>query len=82
MQHYMPPVQYDYEPKEPYQIVTVSTDTVKMACRMDSLSCAKPFRHQIIISKDVTGEFREILLRHEKAHLNGWIHAATDAEDE
>ena len=80
-QHYMPPVQYDFEPMKPVQVETVSTATVNAACHMDSLACAKLHNGHwmIVISDELKGEFRSIILRHEKAHVNGWIHGATDA---
>jgi hypothetical protein len=70
----MPPSEYDYEPHEFYTIASVSSELDKTVCRSNYWGCAIPRRRLVVINKALVGEWRDIILRHEKAHLNGWIH--------
>ena len=36
--------------------------------------CAIPARRIVVVASELGGPLREHILRHEKAHLNGWTH--------
>lgn len=74
VQSYEPPPEFDFEPTEPYLIATLPEREVMRVCNMVSRACAIPARRLIIVSDTLKGEFLSITLRHEKAHLNGWVH--------
>jgi len=68
-----PPPEFDYEPEFKYSVMSVSPEKVKAYCRGDKQACAIPKRRVIVISDELKGPEREAYLRHEKAHLNGWL---------
>jgi hypothetical protein len=68
------PAEYDYEPKKPYRIATLPAREQERACGGIKNACAIPGKRVIVISDAMKGIVRELLLRHEKAHLNGWRH--------
>lgn len=77
----VPPAIYDHEPTVPYKIYDVPMWFLqevacpgKLAMRAGcAFSTGDGFYH-IYIRDDVTAEERACVLRHEKAHLNGWKH--------
>jgi len=68
-----PPRKYDGEPAFDYKVMTVSPSQVKELCRGIERACAYPKRRVIVISNELKGKVRQAFLRHEKAHLNGWL---------
>lgn len=74
----MPPVMYDHEPRN-YIVRSVSIEEVQKLCFTTSRpipieGCARPKWRLIVVDKDLPPLVKELVLRHEKAHLNGWIH--------
>jgi hypothetical protein len=81
----VPPAQYDYEPTVHYTVYNVPLDFLKeiacpgneamrAGCAVRTTQPPDPEFWSIYIRRDVTPEERECILRHEKAHLNGWRH--------
>lgn len=69
-----PPAIYDHEPTKPYLVVVLSEDGVLRRCHGIRVACAIPRWRLIVIDETLEGERRDTVLRHEKAHLNGWVH--------
>lgn len=72
--HFAPPKEYDFEPTKPYQIATLPLPLVAKACGRPAMACTLIFRRVIVLSDGLKGDDRAAILRHEKAHLNGWQH--------
>lgn len=70
----LPPPVYDYEPNRPYEVLVLPEVEVFDRCYGLTPACAIPSRSLIVISEDLQGEERERVLRHERAHINGWVH--------
>ena len=70
----LPPVYYDYEPRQSYIVLTMPPAEQERACLGIKQSCTLPRRRVIVVSTELKGEALAIVLRHEKAHLNGWVH--------
>ena len=76
----VPPKVYDYEPKVSYEIRKFDKDykplMMEVFCKEPKgkivLGCA--VNHIIFIRDDLTKEVYDVILRHEKAHVNGWEH--------
>jgi hypothetical protein len=83
----MPPAQYDHEPTVPYRVHYVSQAFANELCganlrearryKPDAriAGCTDTLTNDIYISRDFSPETRVYILRHEKAHVNGWVHA-------
>lgn len=74
-----PPVQYDYEPVVPYHISYTSQQRVEELCPSPgafnlSLGCTLPRLGLIYVAKGLNPRVRDFIVRHEKAHINGWKH--------
>lgn len=72
----LPPEEYDYEPVIPYHIVSLPSKQVNELCKDEVWGCVILGKnYKVIIVRDsLEGEFLNIVLRHEKAHINGWRH--------
>ena len=70
----LPPPEYDHEPAQHYTVHVLSPDAVVIACFGIEVACARPKRNWIIVSSELHGEELDRVMRHEKAHLNGWKH--------
>lgn len=74
-----PPAAYDHEPSQPYTVAVIDDhmELVKR-CRMGFhahlIGCALPRTDEIYIIGGLSAEDFDAVLRHEKAHLNGWRH--------
>lgn len=74
-----PPSRFDYEPRTAYSVTEV-TDHMELVrrCRMGFhahlVGCALPRTNEIYIIAGLSDEDFATVLRHEKAHLNGWRH--------
>lgn len=74
-----PPAVYAHEPRQRYT-VTVTADHMELVrrCRMGFhahlVGCALPRKNEIYIIAGLSDEDFATVLRHEKAHLNGWRH--------
>lgn len=67
----LPPVKYDYEPTIPYEIVELPKKQVVELC--GSWGCVLGRETKVIIVVDDLPYFhKNIVIKHEKAHLNGW----------
>jgi hypothetical protein len=78
---FMPPAQFDYEPRQAYTVTEFSAPMLKIVCRSGQYAggrvpyaCTYRSLNAIFILNTLTGANRDIILRHEKAHLNGWNH--------
>ena len=77
----MPPKKYDYEPRVPYVVVFMEPSQIRAVCNRytgpEPYACtslvSRPFR--IRIRTDLSKRLLRDVLRHEKAHVNGWRHA-------
>ena len=82
----MPPVLFDHEPIQDYRVLTSDQATIDRMCanhltaarRNDPgarvMGCAEIGGNVILIVKGLSAETRRKVLRHERAHLNGWYH--------
>lgn len=75
----VPPKAYDYEPKVSYEIREFHEGQeplmMKVFCKREGkivLGCE--VNHIIFIRDDLNKEVYDVILRHEKAHVNGWKH--------
>jgi hypothetical protein len=73
-----PPAIYDYEPTKDYVVHNVNSRRFKQYCGTDpegflTLGCTIN-GHIIYIRNDLPKEVYDVILRHEKAHVNGWVH--------
>ena len=77
---YSPPEKYNYEPTVPYKVIALPSAELQKACWMGSggmswtWACVFHGSNTIYIDEVLEGEPREIILAHEKAHINGWRH--------
>lgn len=75
-----PPARYDFEPAVPYHITYLQQERVQKICADDAkrgdlvLGCSLPSVGLIYIVKGLSPQVRGVILRHEKAHINGWPH--------
>lgn len=77
----LPPPEYDHEPTVPYTDIKMPLQRLNAVCKGLGVQyalvygCALPQERQcIIITPDVPEKFRALIVRHEKAHCNGWVH--------
>jgi hypothetical protein len=71
---WQPPPAYDHEPTEPYEVVEVPCQVMHAVCNGPYIGCTKPAMRVIVVDGRLNGTYREKVVRHEKAHLNGWRH--------
>ena len=83
----MPPVLFDHEPIQDYRVLTSDQATINRMCanhfaaarRSDPdarvVGCSRIGGDVIWIVKGLSADTRGKVLRHEKAHLNGWYHS-------
>ena len=81
LQSLLPPARYDHEPTRHYFVREVSQARIDALCRGEveaagrsALGCAVPGIGAIYILEGLSPETRAVILRHEKAHINGWRH--------
>jgi hypothetical protein len=69
-----PPARYDYKPKMPVKVIRV--DAVPVLCKnaMQKIACTWPAKRScvIVIAKQLPRGWYSGVLRHERAHCNGW----------
>lgn len=75
----LPPLEYDFEPTQAYKVWRVDRPTVELICGPPTQyyiiwACAAPRINEIYIVDDLEPVVEAMVLRHEKAHLNGWVH--------
>lgn len=74
----IPPPEYDYEPTEPYEVQLVSDHRLlQLLCRYHHpllAGCGLKDKGMIYIIDGLDPETHQSVLRHEKAHINGWLH--------
>jgi hypothetical protein len=83
----MPPAQYDYEPTRPYVIHYAAPERIAEQCRgLDlmvaklrnpkarALGCTDLATLEVWIDSSLTFDEQAKVLRHERAHVNGWRH--------
>lgn len=75
----MPPAAYDYPPQQPYLVRTVAEQKIESICGKHPTNgfvaaCAWPELGIIFITEGLDPKVQELILRHERAHLNGWKH--------
>jgi len=74
----MPPKRYDHPPRVEPRIFTAPANLIRAHCGGHAegllLSCWNEARGTIYIRVDLTPKARAKVLRHEYAHVNGWVH--------
>lgn len=83
----MPPAQYDHEPTRPYALHYVSPARIEARCdglelmvarltdpNARALGCTDLGTFDIWIDDSLSPALTDKVLRHEKAHVNGWRH--------
>jgi hypothetical protein len=73
-----PPTIYNYEPTKDYIVYNVSPRRFEQYCGTDpegllTLGCTID-GYIIYIRNDLPKQVYDVVLRHEKAHVNGWVH--------
>lgn len=76
-----PPPRYDHEPRVAYHISYVSQPKLQRICRGEVqrkgdlvLGCSLSELGLIYIADGLSPDVRRLIVRHEKAHINGWPH--------
>lgn len=76
-----PPGRFDPEPAKPYRVLHVDADFMRLACpghRVPKgqaiVGCTIYKSRTVLILDGLSARFERQVLRHEKAHLNGWRH--------
>lgn len=73
-----PPMRFMHEPAQAYTITVLDWDTLQERCSngfaMRTVwACAYAEKNEIYILDELPSErMRECIIKHEKAHLNGW----------
>lgn len=76
----MPPKFYDHYPTQSFRVETLPAKWEEMLCSIGNpkgevyLACVVGKNPIIYIRDDLTPDARAKVLRHEYAHLNGWVH--------
>lgn len=77
-----PPQRYDYEPPVSYRVSYVSQAKVQKICAREAhgagdlvLGCSFADLGLVYVAKGLSPKVQDVILRHEKAHLNGWKHS-------
>jgi len=70
----MPPAQYDYPPTVPYKVEIMQKSDAEAICGdARAVGCyLKWYNSTVYLRSDLTPGAREIVLRHELGHVNGW----------
>lgn len=79
---FLPPPEWDHEPTKPYQVTKFPKDWIPSLCGEDWYpaalygGCVEEVggEHWITVRDDLLPMEMDCLLRHEKAHVNGWEH--------
>jgi hypothetical protein len=76
-----PPPRYDYEPRTPYHVTYLPQAKLQKVCasevssRRDTvLGCSLSELGLIYVAQGLAPDVRSLIVRHEKAHINGWPH--------
>ena len=69
-----PPAEFDHEPTVKYSVIRTTAKKVVQYCRGIKNACAIPRRRVVVIDEAIKGDERDEIMRHEKAHINGWKH--------
>ena len=76
-----PPPRYDHEPRVPYHVSYVAQAKLQKICVGQAtgaddmvLGCSLPELGLVYVAQGMRPEVADIILRHEKAHINGWKH--------
>lgn len=76
-----PPTRYDHEPRVPYHVSYMAQAKLQKICVGQAtgandmvLGCSLPELGLVYVAKGMRPEVADIILRHEKAHINGWKH--------
>ncbi len=76
-----PPPRYDYEPRVAYHITYLSQGKLQKICRGEVqrkgdtvLGCSLSDLGLIYVADGLSPDVRKMIVRHEKAHINGWPH--------
>jgi hypothetical protein len=77
----LPPLAFDHAPTQSYRVETAPARIVKAVCHSHQvgklvIACSFEARGRwvIYLRDDLTPRQYEVVLRHEKAHVNGWEH--------
>jgi hypothetical protein len=72
-----PPAIYSYEPTREYFVHNIPSSSIEKYCGAIKehiiLGCTVE-GHIIYIRNDLPEQVYDVILRHEKAHVNGWVH--------
>jgi len=70
---YLPPSEYDHEYDGFLQLEIVSPESVKFWCGQQAIACSMAFdKTCVVYLPDKSTIPRDILMRHELGHCNGW----------
>ena len=74
-----PPPRYDYEPSVPYHVSYLPQERIQRICAKETaaragvtLGCSLPELGLIYVTEGMQPGVQSVILRHEKAHINGW----------
>lgn len=77
-----PPARYDHEPRAAYHVSYMPQEKLQRICAGEVhtqgdmvLGCSMPDVGLIFMAKGLKADVADVILRHEKAHLNGWPHS-------
>ena len=72
-----PPAIYSHEPTREYFVYNIPSSSIEKYCGTIKgyiiFGCTVD-GHIIYIRNDLSDEVYDVILRHEKAHVNGWVH--------
>lgn len=77
---FLPPLEYDVAPAKPYAVWELSRPDLTIVCGyedrpdMHVWGCADIYTNEVFILESLDQPVRDIIIRHELAHLNGWDH--------
>lgn len=75
-----PPAEYDHRPEVPYWLETINRDTMTKVCGFYDDACTfppdqgHPYCMTFVQKSYDDGSLPRHILRHERAHCNGWTH--------
>lgn len=72
-----PPAIYSYEPTRDYSVYDIPKSSIKKYCgeiEGHTIFGCTIDGHIIYIRNDLPKKVYDVILRHEKAHVNGWVH--------
>jgi hypothetical protein len=76
-----PPPRYDHAPRVPYHITYLPQGKLQKVCAREVrrasdmvLGCTLTELGLVYVAQGLSPEVRDLIVRHELAHINGWPH--------